>query len=115
MIKDIITSLLFVEDIKKSLKFYEKLFDQDALESSEIFCSFKFEHTYFNLHLADRRSPISKGGSVPYFEPKDFDSFMKHALSLEMKVYRGPLFIKETGRRICQLEDPFGNVIGVEA
>ena len=115
MIKDILTSLLFVENIKKSQAFYEKLFNLKALETSEIFCSFKFEQTYFNLHLADLRSPISKGGSVSYFELEDFDSFMKHALSLEMKVYRGPLFIKETGRRICQLEDPFGNVIGVEA
>lgn len=32
----------------------------------------------------------------------------------DMKLYRGPLEVKEIGRTICQLEDPFGNIIGIE-
>ena len=114
MIKTIITALMFVKNVKKSCTFYEKLFEAKAIESSDKFCSFKFESTYLNFHLQDKQSPISKGGSVPYLEPEDFNQFYKRALSLGMKAYRGPLFVEETGRTICQFEDPFKNIIGIE-
>ncbi len=79
-----------------------------------MFCSFKFGNTYFNFHPADEKSPKSKGGSVSYLHVEDFDSFVDRAKSYKMKIYRGPLEVEEIGRTICQLEDPFGNVIGVE-
>lgn len=114
MIKGIITSLMFVDNIKESRNFYCGLFDVEPFEEDEIFCSFKFGNTYFNLHLADDQSPKSKGGSVCYFHVDDFLKFIERAKSFDMKMYRGPLEVNEIGRTICQLEDPFGNVIGIE-
>ncbi len=51
---------------------------------------------------------------MSYLNVDDFKIFVERAKSFEMKIYRGPLEVKEIGRTICQLEDPFGNVIGVE-
>ena len=105
---------MFVESIKKSRDFYCQLFDIEPFEEDELFCSFKFGNTYFNLHLSDEKSPISKGGSVGYFHVENFNYFVEKAKTLNMKIYRGPLAVEETGRTICQLEDPFGNIIGIE-
>ena len=105
---------MFVDNIKESRDFYCKLFDMEPSEEDEKFCSFKFGNTYFNLHPADEKSPKSKGGSVGYLQVEVFESFIKRAISLDMKIYRGPLEVTVTSRTICQLEDPFGNIIGIE-
>lgn len=114
MITGLITNLMFVASIKESRDFYSKLFQCEPFEEDDHFCSFKFGETYFNLHPSDELSPISKGGSVGYLHVEDFNEFIDKARQLEMKIYRGPLEVKETGTTICQLEDPFGNVIGIE-
>ena len=114
MIKNLLTNLMFVENIKESRNFYCKLFDMEPFEEDDRFCSFKFGNTYSNLHPANEKSPKSKGGSVVYLQVEVFESFIKRAISLDMKIYRGPIEVKETGKTICQLEDPFGNIIGIE-
>lgn len=113
-ISGLITNLMFVDNIAKSAKFYEQLFQVTPIELEENFCSFKFGSSYFNLHPSDELSPISKGGSVGYWHVEDLSYFVKHAESIGAKVYRGPLYVKEINRTICQLEDPMGNIIGVE-
>ncbi len=114
MIKGLITNLMFVENIKESSNFYCRLFDTEPFEEDEMFCSFGFGDTYFNLHPADDKSPKSKGGSVSYLNVDDFKTFVERAKTFDMKIYRGPIKVKEIGRTICQLEDPFGNIIGIE-
>ncbi|MDP7322247.1 MAG: VOC family protein [Bacteriovoracaceae bacterium] len=114
MIKDLLTNLMFVDNIKESRDFYCKLFEMEPFEEDDRFCSFKFENTYFNLHPADDKSPKSKGGSVVYLHVENVNSFINRAKEIGMKIYRGPLEVNETGRIICQLEDPFGNIIGIE-
>ncbi|WP_127717141.1 VOC family protein [Halobacteriovorax sp. HLS] len=114
MIKGIITSLMFVDSIQESRDFYCRLFNIEPFEEDKLFCSFKFANTYFNLHLADEKSPKSRGGTVVYLHVEDIDVFIDNAKLLDMKIYRGPLIVEEIGRTICQLEDPFGNIIGIE-
>ncbi len=60
MIKGIINNLMFVENIKESRNFYCRLFDVGLFEEDEMFCSFKFGDTYFNLHPADENPPSLK-------------------------------------------------------
>jgi predicted enzyme related to lactoylglutathione lyase len=38
-----------------------------------------------------------------------------HVHELGGKIYRGPLRIEDARRTIAQIQDPFGNVIGLEA
>ena len=110
----LLTNLMFVADVTQSAQFYEQLFQTKPIEQDESFCSFRFGDTFFILHPADEKSPPAKGGSVGYWLVDDLDAFLTHAQSLGAEIYRGPLFVQETGRTICQLEDPFGNVFGVE-
>ncbi|MEY1521689.1 hypothetical protein [Providencia manganoxydans] len=38
---------------------------------------------------------------------------MKHLITLGAKLYRGPMLI-DSNKRMCQFEDPFGNLIGLK-
>lgn len=110
----LITNLLFVNDVRQSANYYEKLFQIAPVEISENFCSFEFGGTFFNIHPADSKSPISRGGSVSYWLVDNFEEFVEHAKYHGCCLYRGPLYVREIDRNICQLEDPFGNIIGIE-
>lgn len=114
MIQELKTILMFVEDVTASSNFYGKLLNLEPCESGPSFCSFKLGDQYFNFHPVDRKSPLSKGGSVGYWLVDNFEAFVQRACSMGATVYRGPLFLEEIGRHICQLEDPFGNIIGIE-
>ncbi|MFJ2577164.1 VOC family protein [Kitasatospora aureofaciens] len=60
----------------------------------------------------DERNP--RGGSpVVYWSVGDVDRAREWLLSAGCEHHRGPLQI-EPGRRIAQLRDPFGTVIGID-
>lgn len=61
---------------------------------------------------ADEKVSTGKSGSVLYWRVSDFEETLAHFLSLGAKLYRGPLNI-ESGMVMCQVEDPFGNLIGL--
>ncbi|MBC7742314.1 MAG: glyoxalase/bleomycin resistance/dioxygenase family protein, partial [Bdellovibrionaceae bacterium] len=58
------------------------------------------------------KSPLATGGSVGYWRVSDFDSTVKHFKNHGAELFRGPIQIP-TAERICQIKDPFGNVIGI--
>ncbi len=91
-------------------------FKQNPVEKLDRFASFLLEDgLYFNLHLADQKSPLSTGGSVPYFFVNDFCECRDHATGLGALIWRGPLDVEENSTSICQFKDPYGNVFGIEA
>nr|WP_237724421.1 glyoxalase/bleomycin resistance/dioxygenase family protein [Vibrio fluvialis] len=61
---------------------------------------------------ADEKVSTGKSGSVLYWRVSDFEETLAHFLSLGAKLYRGPLNI-ESGMVMCQVEDSFGNLIGL--
>lgn len=105
-IKNFATLRLSVSDIKKSRDWYRSLFEIEPAEDLENFVSFKMGEIGLDITLADQKSPVSQGGSV--------GSTIAHAIELGGKIYRGPLRVEEVQRRIVQIQDPFGNVIGFE-
>ena len=54
-------------------------------------------------------------GSVGYWFIDDMDELLKRVEQIGGKIYRGPLRVNEVQRTIVQIQDPFGNVIGIEA
>ena len=112
--KKLITILIFVNDVMLSAKFYENLFQTKPIELEENFCSFEFGESFFNIHPVDMKSPFSKGGSVGYWLVDDFNGFLEHAKNIGATLYRGPMYVEEIRRSICQIQDPFGNIIGIE-
>ena len=110
-----ITALHFVNSISESKAWYTDFLEMSVYEEDERFVSFKIGASFLNLHLADEKSPVSSGGCVAYWLTEDLQAAIKKAESLGGKVYRGPLDVKETGRVICQIQDPYGNVFGLES
>lgn len=108
------TIRLSVASVSKSTAWYQEFFSCAPFEDDERFASFKIAGLALDIVLADEKSPISKGGSVGYWLVDDVDLAVDRAISLGAKVYRGPLRVEEIERTIVQLEDPFGNVIGLE-
>lgn len=108
------TIRMCVSDVANSRDWYRRFFGADPVEDLENFVSFKIANTLFDLAVVDAKSPLSKGGSVGYWFVDDLRAAIEHALSLGAKVYRGPLDVKEVGRTIVRIEDPHGNVFGLE-
>jgi ribosomal protein S18 acetylase RimI-like enzyme/predicted enzyme related to lactoylglutathione lyase len=104
---------IFVEDIFSSSFWYEKLFGRAPIYRDPNFAAFRVGDQEFCLHPADAKSPHSSGGSIAYWWTDDFAGTLSHALGLGAQLHRGPISISGQ-RQICQIMDPFGNVIGLE-
>lgn len=56
-----------------------------------------------------------RGSPVPYRAVDDLGEARRWLLDAECTHHRGALEVRDgTGRRIAQLVDPFGNVIGID-
>lgn len=114
-IKSFSTIRIFVSNVAASREWYKSLFEQEPIVDIENFVSFQISNTYFDISLADSKSPLSTGGAVGYWLADNLDDLLEKVKKLDGKVYRGPLIITKTQRTIVQIQDPFGNVIGFEA
>lgn len=61
---------------------------------------------------SDNKVPSGAAGSVVYWGVTDFDLALTHFLKLGARLYRGPMDI-ESGYSMCQIQDPWGNCIGL--
>lgn len=114
-LKGFATIRLCVSDVARSRDWYKSFFGADPVEDLENFASFQLGGTLLDISLADAKSPLSTGGSVGYWLVDNLESAIARATELGGKVYRGPLRVEEVKRTIVQIQDPFGNVIGLEA
>jgi predicted enzyme related to lactoylglutathione lyase len=66
------------------------------------------------LEFVPSDSKVSSGpsGSVVYWRVAQFEEALSHFQSVGAKLYRGPMQIEE-GQSMCQLQDPWGNCIGL--
>ena len=76
-------------------------------------------YEYLELHglsieVVPADSKVSSGaaGSVVYWSVEEFDVALSHLKGLGGSLYRGPMNI-EHGLRMCQVQDPWGNCIGI--
>lgn len=65
------------------------------------------------LHPADPVNSPRGASTVPYWKVSDFDRALARLDTAEAARHRGPLTI-DPGRRIAQVRDPFGAVIGLQ-
>ena len=64
------------------------------------------------FHLADAKGPSGAAGQVAYWEVDGVGAALARAERLGATRYRGPLQ-RVDGWVMCQVKDPFGNVIGL--
>lgn len=114
-VKKISTIRLCVKNVAQSGKWYKDFFGTAPVEELKDFVSFKIGNILLGISLADNKNPISKGGSISYWTVDDLAKAIKRGTELGAKIYRGPMRVEQIQRTIVQLEDPFGNVIGLES
>ncbi|RSD31682.1 VOC family protein [Vibrio pectenicida] len=106
--------LVHVPDVSQGFKWYQKAF---PFASSRYLPEFDFtvlDIEGFSLELvqADDKVPSGKSGIVLYWSVENLRESMDFLHSIGATLYRGPMEIKG-GISICQMEDPFGNLIGL--
>ncbi|MCX4637146.1 VOC family protein [Streptomyces sp. RPA4-5] len=67
----------------------------------------------FGFHMADEKRNPHGGSTVTYWSVDDVDAVRQRLLDAGCTHHRGPLQVVP-GRKICQVIDPFGIVIGLD-
>ena len=106
--------MIHAPDIKAAFTWYRNAFSQSKLVRLE---EFNFEFLDVNgiqieIVPADEKVASGAAGSVVYWEVENFQESFDHLTSMGAFLYRGPMKI-ENNRQMCQLKDPFGNLIGI--
>lgn len=107
--------LIHVPDVPVGLAWYQRAFPQAIAEYLPEF-DFTLLHVGdFTIEIvqADEKVREGKRGTVLYWQAESLDAAMKHLITLGAKLYRGPMLI-DSNKRMCQFEDPFGNLIGLK-
>ncbi len=106
--------LVHVPNVAKGLEWYKKAFP----EATPIYYP-EFDYTALDLDgfsieivQADEKVGAGKKGSVVYWSVNNLLKSLAYFQSIGAKLYRGPMEI-ENGLSMCQVEDPFGNLIGL--
>lgn len=109
--------LMHVDDINESVRWYLAAFPSaDLMESTDEVKILSVQGFQIEIVRGDDKVSSGKAGTVLYWSVDDLDDVIVRLEWLGAKLYRGPLLvedgIKKDGFRMCQLEDPFGNLIG---
>jgi predicted enzyme related to lactoylglutathione lyase len=113
MFKGVAEIMYFVPDRTQAAHWYAQLFNTQLtyLSDPDDFLLKVGAHEIW-FHQADSKAPAGAAGQVAYWQVDDFDAALERAESLGAVLYRGPLR-RPDGQHMCQVRDPFGNVIGL--
>ena len=112
MFKRVAEIMYFVPDRRASAEWYSNLFDIEitVLDNPDhFFIQVGGQQVWF--HQADNKVPSGAAGHVAYWQVNDFDTALERATQLGAILHRGPLD-RQDGSYMCQVKDPYGNLIG---
>ncbi|WP_246616514.1 VOC family protein [Thaumasiovibrio subtropicus] len=109
-----IAVLIHVPNVDKGLAWYQTAFPAASpiYHPESNFTALDCEGFHIEIVQADEKVSNGKCGSVLYWSVEDLTTTLRHFEALGARLYRGPMKI-ENGLSMCQLEDPFGNLIGL--
>lgn len=111
-----IAMLIHVANVELGLAWYQQAFPaaKPIYHADSDFTVLELDGFSLEIVQADEEVGSGKSGTVLYWSVTDLELSLGHFLSLGAKLYRGPIAI-EHGAVMCQLEDPFGNLIGLRS
>jgi uncharacterized protein len=112
MFRHVAEIMYFVPDPRTAAEWYSNLFGIKitVLDNSDnFFIQVGNQEVWF--HQADSKVPSGAAGHVAYWQVDDFDAVLERAMQLGAMLYRGPLD-RQDGSYMCQVKDPYGNLIG---
>ncbi|MCD1409651.1 glyoxalase/bleomycin resistance/dioxygenase family protein [Vibrio vulnificus] len=106
--------LVHVPDVAKGLEWYKKAFPEAVPIYHPDFDFTALDINGFSLEIvqADKKVGAGKSGTVVYWSVDNLCVALAQFEELGACLYRGPMEI-EDGLSMCQVEDPFGNLIGL--
>jgi len=107
-----IANLIHVGNVEQALDWYRQAFPESTICQTEGFTFLDVNGFALELVLADTKVGSGKCGSVTYWEVSDLESEISRFKAIGSSVYRGPIIIG-FGVGMCQVTDPFGNLIGL--
>jgi predicted enzyme related to lactoylglutathione lyase len=106
--------MVHVADVKQGLAWYQSAFPS-AARSVAPGTDFEFLQVgNVRLEVVPCDEKVSSGaaGSVVYWRVRNLGEAILHFSDLGATLYRGPMQV-EAGLGMCQVEDPWGNCIGL--
>ena len=108
----VIDVFCFVDDLEAAVAWYtERLGSSPTLTAPQL-ARFDLGGSRLTVHLADEFNTGGPAGCVAYWDVEDVDQVTADWVGAGAIAHRGPKTIM-TGERLCQLLDPFGNLIGI--
>jgi predicted enzyme related to lactoylglutathione lyase len=110
----VVAVMIHVPNPELGLAWYEQAFPL-AIRHKSIEHGFEFLRigsVQIELVRADEKVSSGPSGSVVYWQVASIPEEVKRLEALGAQLYRGPLRIEE-GLSMCQLQDPWGNCIGL--
>ncbi|GAA2255972.1 hypothetical protein GCM10010232_51770 [Streptomyces amakusaensis] len=111
------TVMIFADDPEASARWWGGLLDApvrlDVADTGAVYAWIETAGVELGFHPADEARNPRGGSPVVYWGVDDLDRARARLLAAGCAHHRGPLEIAP-GRRIAQLRDPFGTVVGVE-
>lgn len=104
--------MVFADDPEGSARWWADLTGL-AVHSDSGFWWLMAGDTEFGFHPADPSKNPAGASTVPYWLTEDVDGAVAAVQQHGGHLLRGPLSV-EPGRRIAQVVDPFGAVVGIE-
>lgn len=117
MFQRVSTVMYFATDPEKSARWWADALGVGSVhtdvDGDSVYAWFTIAGVEHGFHQADDERNPRGASPVVYWQVDDLDAARKHLLDAGAVHHRGPLTV-EPGRRICQLTDPFGAVVGLE-
>jgi predicted enzyme related to lactoylglutathione lyase len=104
--------VLFVPDLEAARVWYRELLGSDVVAWHDGYGWFEVAGVRVGLHPADAKTPGGVGGVVPYWAVDSVDEAVRIFTAHGARLYRGPVTGVD-GARVAQVQDPFGNVVGL--
>ena len=106
--------MIHASEPTEALAWYERAFPSaKRVHIAELnFTFLQIGELRLEVVASDEKVRAGPAGTVVYWRVEDFESALRELQGLGATLYRGPLDI-EGGQVMCQVQDPWGNCIGI--
>ncbi|MCD2191827.1 VOC family protein [Actinomycetospora endophytica] len=112
----VVNVFLFVDDLETATAWYAARLGRQPVATQDQLAMFELGErsapARLTVHRSDEYNEPGLQGTVAYWDVEDVDAFVAEWTRNGAVAHRGPKTVF-TGERLCQLRDPFGNLIGI--
>ena len=103
---------MFVTSVRAAAEWYSSALGLPIACLDDNFGYINVGSSQLCFHVADEKADAGRGGQVAYWRVSSLAETRARLERAGAALYRGPLVIGN-GDAICQMSDPFGNLLGL--